>query len=206
MNHPLKHLALVGFVMFALLFGSTSVVQYFQAQALRDNELNTRTLVEELSRERGPILVDGTPVAYSVPVDDTYEYQRTYGAEGLPAEVYAPITGFFSIVSGATGLEKTENSLLAGTDDALFYDKISNILNGTQPAGAAVEITVDPEAQMAAWNGLGGQKGAVVALDPKTGDVLAMVSSPGWDPNPIASHDRDSALNAYENLLSLIHI
>lgn len=202
MNHPLKHLALVGFVMFALLFGSTSVVQYFQAQALRDNELNTRTLVEELSRERGPILVDGTPVAYSVPVDDTYEYQRTYGAEGLPAEVYAPITGFFSIVSGATGLEKTENSLLAGTDDALFYDKISNILNGTQPAGAAVEITVDPEAQMAAWNGLGGQKGAVVALDPKTGDVLAMVSSPGWNPNPIASHDRDSALNAYENLIA----
>ena len=71
MNNPLKHVAVVGFVMFALLFGSTSFVQYFQAQALRDHELNTRTLVEELSRERGPILVDGTPVAYSVPVDDS---------------------------------------------------------------------------------------------------------------------------------------
>lgn len=202
MNNPLKHVAVVGFVMFALLFGSTSFVQYFQAQALRDHELNTRTLVEELSRERGPILVDGTPVAYSVPVDDTYEYQRTYGAEGMPAEVYAPVTGFFSIVSGASGLEKTENGLLAGTDDALFYDKISSIFTGSQPAGAALEITLDPEAQMAAWNALGGQKGSVVALDPKTGDVLAMVSSPGWNPNPIASHDRDEALGAYERLIA----
>lgn len=201
MNNPLKHVALVGFVMFALLFASTSAVQYFQAQNLREHELNNRTLIEELSRERGPILVDGTPIAYSVPVDNIYEYQRVYGAEGMPAEAYAAITGFFSIVYGATGLERTENSLLSGTDDALFYDNIGNLLTGQEPAGAAIEITIDPAVQRAAWNALGGQQGAVIALDPQTGDVLAMVSSPGWDPNPIASHDRETAQSAYEDLI-----
>ncbi|GAA4282599.1 penicillin-binding transpeptidase domain-containing protein [Brevibacterium daeguense] len=202
MNKPLRHVALVGFVMFALLFGSTSWIQYFQAENLREHELNNRTLIEELSRERGPILVDGTPIAYSVPVDDVYEFQRTYGADGMSPEMYANITGFFSVTNGATNLEKTENSLLAGTDDALFYDKITNWLTGRQPMGAAIEITVDPAAQKAAWDALGGQKGAAVALDPKTGDVLAMVSTPGWDPNALATHDHSAAQDAYDRLIA----
>lgn len=202
MNKPLKHVALVGFVMFALLFGSTSWIQYFQAQNLNEHELNNRTLLDELSRERGPILVDGTPIAYSVPVDDQYEFQRTYGAEGMPAEVYAGITGFFSITSGATGLEKTEHSMLSGTDDALFYENISSLLTGQDPAGAAIELTINPAAQKAAWDALGGQNGAVAAIDPSTGDVLALVSTPGWDPNAIATHDRDSALSSYEQLIA----
>ncbi|MBU8579740.1 penicillin-binding protein 2 [Brevibacterium luteolum] len=201
MKNPLKHLAVVGFVMFALLFGSTSYVQYFAAQSLKDNPLNNRTLLDELSRDRGPILVDGTPIAYSEPVDDPYKFQRRYGAEGMSAEMYASLTGYFSITSGTSGLERTENGLLSGTDDALFYDKVSNLLTGQQPAGAAVELTINPKAQKAAWDGLSGQRGAAVALDPKTGKVLAMVSTPGWDPNSLATHNRDAALDAYNSLI-----
>lgn len=201
MNKALRHVSVVGLVMFALLFGSTSYVQFFAAQSLSEHELNNRTIIDELSRERGPILVDGTPVAYSVPTDSTYEFQRTYGADNLPAEQYAGLTGYFSVVSGASGLERTENGLLSGSDDALFYDKVRSIFTGEQPMGAAVELTVDPAAQNAAWQGLGDQKGAVAAIDPKTGRVLAMVSTPGWDPNSLASHNSEEATSAYNSLI-----
>ena len=201
MNRALRHVAVVGLVMFALLFGSTSYVQFFAAQSLSEHPLNNRTIIDELSRERGPILVDGTPVAYSVPTDTTYEFQRTYGADNLPAEHYAGLTGYFSVVSGASGLERTENGLLSGTDDALFYDKVRSLFTGEQPMGAAVELTVDPAAQAAAYQGLGDQKGAVAAIDPKSGRVLALASTPGWDPNPLASHDSEQAQEAYTSLI-----
>ena len=154
MNKPLKHVAVVGFVMFAFLFGSTSYVQYFAAESLNENPLNNRTVLEELSRNRGPILVDGEPVALSNPVDDQYKFQRTYGSDNLPAKMYSPVTGFFSITSGATGLERTEGSLLAGTDDKLFYDRVSGWLTGQEPTGAAVELTLNPKAQRAAYEAL----------------------------------------------------
>lgn len=202
MNKALRHVAVVGFVMFALLFGSTSYIQFFSAQALNEHPLNNRTFINEISRERGPILVDGTPVAYSVPTDSTYKFQRTYGADSLPAEQYAAVTGFFSIVSGASGLERTENGLLSGSDDALFYDKIRSIFTGEQPMGAAVELTIDPAAQNAAFQGLGGQKGAVAALDAKTGRVLALASTPGWNPNNLATHDSKEAQAAYDSLIA----
>ena len=202
MNRALRHVAVVGFVMFALLFASTSNVQFFSAQALNEDPLNNRTFINEISRERGAILVDGTPVAYSVPTDSTYEFQRTYGGEGLPADQYAGLTGFFSVVSGASGLERTENTLLNGTDDALFYDKVRSIFTGEQPMGAAVELTIDPAAQSAAWQGLGGQKGAVAAIDAKTGAILALASTPGWDPNALAVHDSAQAQEAYDSLIA----
>ncbi|WP_029089807.1 peptidoglycan D,D-transpeptidase FtsI family protein [Brevibacterium album] len=201
MRKPLRHVALVGLVMFALLFGSTSYVQFFAAPSLNENPLNSRSFYAELTRERGPILVDGTPIAYSVPSDDSYRFQRTYGAEGMPAEQYAALTGYFSITSGSSGLERAQNGMLSGTDDALFYDRIRSALTGEEPVGAAVELTIDPEAQRAAWEGLGGQHGAVAAVNPQTGEILAMVSTPGWDPNALASHDSEQAQTAYDDLI-----
>lgn len=201
MNTPLKHVAVVGFVMFAFLFGSTSYVQYFAAESLNENPLNNRTVIEELSRNRGPILVDGEPVALSNPVDDQFKFQRSYGSDNLPAKMYSPVTGFFSVTSGATGLERTEGSLLAGTDDKLFYDRISGWLTGQEPTGAAVELTLNSKAQRAAYQALEGQKGAAVAMNPKTGEVLALVSTPGFDPNDMATHDRKDAEAAYKSAL-----
>ncbi|GAB3045696.1 peptidoglycan D,D-transpeptidase FtsI family protein [Sediminivirga luteola] len=203
MNKPLRHLALVALVMFALLFGSTSYVQYFSAQSLRDNPLNSRTLQQELGRERGPILLaDGRVVASSMPSESsTYDYQRVYGGDGVDPAMYSAVTGFFSVVYGPSGLEQAENSMLAGTDDAMFYRNLTHYLTGQEPPGAAVQTTINPAVQEAAWNGMGGQRGAAVALDPRTGEVLAMVSTPGFDPNSLASHSHDTATQAYQELL-----
>ena len=200
MKKPLTHIAVVGFVMFALLFGSTSWVQYVTADSLNNNPLNNRRVLDQLARDRGPILVDGTPIAYSEPVDDKYKYQRKYGSENLDPRAYASLTGYYSVVSGASGMERAVGDYLSGDSDALFYDKVGSFFTGEQPRGAAVELTIDPKVQQAAWDGLGNQNGAAVALDPKTGKILAMASTPGWDPNALASHDSTEASEAYKNL------
>lgn len=200
MKKSLTHIGVVGFVMFALLFGSTSWVQFVTADSLNANPLNNRQILDQLSRDRGPILVDGTPIAYSEPVDDRYRFQRQYGSDGLDPRTYASMTGYYSIVSGASGMERAAGDYLSGDSDALFYDKVGSFFTGEQPRGAAVELTVDPDVQQAAWDGLGNQTGAAVALDPKTGKILAMASTPGWDPNPIASHNPDEARSAFEQL------
>lgn len=200
MKKSLTHIGVVGFVMFALLFASTSWVQFVTAESLNTNPLNTRQILDQLSRDRGPILVDGTPIAYSEPVDDRYEYQRKYGSEGLDPRAYAAVTGYYSIVSGASGMERAAGEYLSGESDALFYDKVGSFFTGEQPRGAAVELTIDPDVQEAAWNGLGNQNGAAVAIDPKTGKILAMASTPGWNPNPLASHDPQEARAAFEKL------
>ena len=97
-------------------------------------------------------------------------------------------------------MERASGDYLSGDSDALFYDKVGSLFTGEQPRGAAVELTIDPKVQQAAWDGLGNQNGAAVALDPKTGKILAMASTPGWDPNPIASHDSETAQSAFEEL------
>ncbi|HHX48357.1 MAG TPA: penicillin-binding protein 2, partial [Brevibacterium sp.] len=186
MKKPLTHIAVVGFVMFALLFGSTIWVQYVTADSLNNNPLNNRRILDQLARDRGPILVDGTPIAYSEPVDDKYKYQRKYGSENLDPRAYASLTGYYSVVSGASGMERAVGDYLSGDSDALFYDKVGSFFTGEQPRGAAVELTIDPKVQQAAWDGLGNQNGAAVAIDPKTGKILAMASTPGWDPNDLA--------------------
>lgn len=202
MKKSLTHITVVGFVMFALLFGSTSWVQFVTADSLNHNALNNRQVLDQLARDRGPILVDGKKIAYSEPVDDKYKFQRKYGSEGLDPRAYASMTGFYSIVSGASGMERASGDLLSGDSDALFYDKVGSLFTGEQPRGAAVELTIDPKVQKAAWDGLGNQKGAAVALDPKTGKILAMASTPGWNPNPIASHDPKEARSAFDALNS----
>lgn len=202
MMKSLRHVSIVVLIMFGLLFGSTSVLQYVQADSLRADGRNSRTLIDDLSRPRGPILIDGTPIAKSVPVDDAYKYQREYGTGKYPAAMYSNLTGYFSITSGTSGLENKMNGLLSGTDDALAFSRVQDVLTGEQTRGAAVELSIDPKAQKAAWDGLGDQKGAAVALDPKTGKILAMVSKPGWNPNKLATHDRDAAVKAAENYSS----
>jgi len=202
MKKPLTHITIVGFVMFALLFGSTSWVQFVTADSLNNNQLNNRRILDQLARDRGPILVDGTPIAYSEPVDDKYKFQRKYGSEGLDPRAYAAITGYYSVVSGASGMERASGEYLSGDSDALFYDKVGSLFTGEQPRGAAVELTVDPKVQKAAWDGLGDQNGAAVAIEPKTGKILAMASTPGWDPNALASHDSEKARSAFDTLES----
>ena len=198
MNTPLRRLSVVAFILFATLLTSTTWIQFASAGDLRADSRNSRTILAELSRERGPIVVGEDPVVTSVPVDDRYEFQRTY-ADG---EVYAPVTGFYSVVYGATGIEAAESRLLAGTADEQFFTRFADTISGREPRGATVELTIDPAVQQAAWDALGDQRGAVVALDPATGDVLAMVSKPSYDPQTLAAHDRASVVSQWEALLA----
>ena len=113
--------------------------------------------------------------------------------------MYAPVTGYYSVY-GATGIEKAENDLLTGNDDRLFVDRLTTLFSGQQQQGGNVVLTLDAEAQRAAFEGLDGQEGAVVAIDPRTGAILALASSPSFDPNLLASHDPTEVSDNYERL------
>ena len=196
MNRPLRHVWLVISVLFVLLFTSTTYFQVIAQDRLNAHGQNDRTLYNEYGRHRGPIVVDGHAVANSQSSDDTYGYLRTYD----PGAMYAPVTGYYSVVYGFTGIERSLNDTLSGEADALFYHRISDILSGRQGRGATVELTLDSAAQEAAWEALDGRRGSVVALDPETGAVLAMVSAPSFDPDRLASHDRSSVREAWQEL------
>lgn len=202
MNTPIRRLGLVAALMFLSLLVASTVIQFVQAPTLNAKEGNRRTLLDTYGRDRGSILVDGTAMAYSKPTDDTYQRQRVY----RDGDLYAPLTGYFSLVYEAgRGVEKTDDSLLSGTDDSLFYRRMSDLISGKQTQGASVELTVDPKVQKAAWDALGDQRGAVVALDPKTGAVLGMVSKPTYDPNRLAGHDLAAVQRNYQSMLKADH-
>ncbi|GAA4429586.1 penicillin-binding transpeptidase domain-containing protein [Georgenia halophila] len=195
MNPPIRRLAVVVVAMFLALMIAATSVQFFQADTLNAHPRNVRTIYREYGRDRGPIIVAGEAVASSVPVDDNYGYQRVY-PEG---ELYAHVTGYFSTAHNRlTGLERAKNDVLNGTSSSLLLERIQTLVTGRQPQGGAVQLTIDPAAQQAAAEGLGDRSGAVVALDPSTGAILGMVSSPSFDPNALASHSREEADEAWE--------
>lgn len=196
MNRPLRHVWLVISVLFALLFASTTYFQVIAQGRLNADGRNARAIYNEFGRHRGPIVVDGEAVAFSSESDDTYGYQRSYD----PGSLYAHATGYYSVVYGFSGIENALNDTLSGEADALFYQRISDILSGEQGQGATVELTLDSAAQQAAYEAMGDRKGAVVALDPETGAILAMVSTPSYDPNELASHSSSEVQEAWSEL------
>jgi peptidoglycan glycosyltransferase len=198
MNRELKRVSIVVMLMFVALLTSTTVIQAFQADNLSADPRNTRTLYDSFSVERGAILVNGEPVAQSVPAKDDYKFLRTYKNGPL----YAPVTGFIPINGAPTGLEHSLNGELTGTSNSQFFDKLSALITGQKPKGAAVETTIDPVAQKAAWDALGGLTGSVVVTEPKTGRILAMVSKPSYDPNQLTVHDNKKVSATYESLLA----
>lgn len=197
MNRELKRVSAAILIMFVALLVSTTTITVFQVDNLRNNPNNARTLYESYSAERGPILVAGEAVAESKPVDDEYKFQRVY----TNPELYAAVTGYFTLNQGTTGIEGALNDYLSGTANDQFLAKVNAILTGQNPKGAAVELTIDPVAQQAAWDALGDHSGAIVALDPSTGAILAMVSKPSYDPNRLASHNTKDVISAYNELL-----
>jgi peptidoglycan glycosyltransferase len=186
-------------LLFGLLLLNANYLQVIRADELHNDNNNPRLIAEEYSRERGPILVGGEPVARSVETDDRLKYLRKYTDGG---KLYAPTTGFYSLVYGSSGVERESNSILAGTDDSLFVRRVIDLLTGTQPKGGSVSLTLVPKAQKAAYDGLRrlGARGSVVAIDPSTGAILAMVSTPSYDPNLLASHSPAAVRRSYERL------
>ncbi|GGL40258.1 penicillin-binding protein 2 [Phycicoccus endophyticus] len=196
MNAPVRRLSFLVASLFAALLVSTTLIQYVFAADLNARPDNRRTLLATYARERGEILVGQDPVATSQPTDDEFKYQRRY-SEG---ELYAHVTGFYSFYGAVGGLEQSENSLLSGSSDKLFYRRVSDLFTGRRPQGATLETTLDPAVQKAAAEGLGNSRGAAVALDPKTGAILALVSHPTFDPNSVAGHDLGAVEKNYQEL------
>lgn len=200
MNKPIRAMAVACLVMFLALLLNANYVQFVKADGLNEKDGNRRVIDEEFSRERGSIIVDGEPIARSVPVDGKWQFQRKY----TEPKLYAPVTGYFSYLYGQTGIEKTYNSVLSGSDDRLFVNRMIDVIANNQPQGGSVELTLDPAAQKAAYDGLadlGEQtQGAVVALAPQSGDVLAMVSQPTYNPNRLASHNLENVSRAMRQL------
>jgi penicillin-binding protein A len=195
-NAPLRRLSVAVMLLFAALLINANYLQVVRADALHHDSNNPRLIAEEYSRERGPILVAGRPIASSRETDDRLKYLRQYS----DGKLYSPATGFYSLVYGASGIEQEQNSVLAGTDDSLFVRRVIDLLTGTAPKGGSVALTLDAKAQKAAYNGLNGRRGAVVAIDPSTGAILALVSSPSYDPNLLASHSPAEVRKNYRRL------
>jgi penicillin-binding protein A len=199
MNKPIRTISLFCLVLFLALMLNATYLMYVRSGELTADPQNRRVITAAFSRERGAILVDKDPVARSVESDDQYDFQRTYPE---PFK-YAPLTGYFSYYS-QTGLERSQNDVLSGDDSRLFVTRLVDMLSNTEPKGGNVQLTIDPEAQTAAFEGLRAigedVQGAVVAIEPSTGKILAMVSNPTYDPNTLASHDFSSVEDTYQEL------
>jgi peptidoglycan glycosyltransferase len=199
MNKPIRRVAFIAMIMFALLLANGTYMMIFRQSSLAAQPQNRRVRDAEFAQNRGAILAAGkTEIAKTVPAKDRFKYQRVYP----DGELYAAVTGFYSYDRASSGLERTYNAQLAGTDDALFVRRLVDMATNRTPEGASVQTTIVPKIQKAAADALGNQNGAVVALNPKTGAVLAMVTSPTFDPNDIATHDIEDAGKAYDRLAS----
>lgn len=197
MNQPIRRLSMLVSVLFVLLLASSTWIQVLGSQDINDRPGNRRTQLESYARERGQILIGGRPIASSTPTQDDLQWQRTYSNPRL----YSHITGWNSFTYGpGGGIEQAEDGLLSGRDDKLFYDRLTGTIAGRVPKGASLELTINPKIQKAADEALGDQRGAVVALDPRTGAILAMVSHPDFDPTPLVSHDTSVEKKAWESL------
>jgi peptidoglycan glycosyltransferase len=205
MNTPLRRVAIAVMVMVVALLANATYVQVIQADNLRSDPRNSRVLLDEYGRQRGQISASGQILAVSVPTDDRYKYLRTYPpAATAPSSplAYAPATGFYSLQYGSTGLERSEDAILNGSDNRLFGRRFFDLFSGRDPRGGNVVTTLNPAMQQVAYDQMTdkGYNGAVVAIEPSTGKILTMVSTPSYDPNLLASHDGAQVTQAWDEL------
>jgi peptidoglycan glycosyltransferase len=214
MNAPLRRVGIVTLALFGLLFLNLNWVQAYRADEYRNHENNCRVNIADADRQRGTIVV-GTgrePAAASEPADGFVDICGT----GVPihlqfirdypfAQEYAHVIGYRPVQGVASGIEGFENEILTGTSDKLFVERVREVFTGGAAAGGNVVTTLRQRAQQTAFeqlrdNNVGAAAGAVVALDPRTGAVQAMVSMPWFDPNRMVSHDLGAASEAYQEL------
>ncbi|MFF8610657.1 peptidoglycan D,D-transpeptidase FtsI family protein [Streptomyces sp. NPDC015346] len=185
MNKPLRRVAIFcGLLVLALLIRD-NWIQYVRADELSTHPKNRRVTIERYANERGNIIVDGKPITGSVDSQDPYyRFKRTY----TDGPMWAPVTGYASQAYDANQIEKIEDGILTGNDDRLFFDRTLSMFTGDKKKGGNVVTTLSGAAQKAAFKGLGSKTGAVVAIEPHTGKILALASTPSYDPSTFAGY------------------
>ncbi|MET8828238.1 penicillin-binding transpeptidase domain-containing protein [Streptomyces sp. NPDC004610] len=195
MTRHVRHAAVFCALLLVALLVNATRVQVFESRSYDGNPANRRGVIARYGQPRGDILVGGQPVTGSVDTREQLRYERTYAHGPL----YAPVTGFASQEYGTTLLEHAEDGVLSGTDPMLTPFPLWNDLARSRATGGDVVTTLDPAAQRAAYKGLGARKGAVAAVEPATGRILALVSTPSYDP-AVLSGNGPEVTRAWERL------
>lgn len=181
---------------FALLFLQLNNIQVLQASSLANAQGNPRAYLKRVAAPRGTIqTADGVVVAQSVPSHDSLKYLRVYPHGPL----YSTVTGYDSLIYGTSGVEQTYNKYLQPHTAPL--QSISDLL-APRTTTDSLTLTISSTLQSVAASALGNRHGAVVALDPSTGAILAMYSSPSFDPNLLASHNNTTEVNAWKSYIA----
>ncbi|MBL1109555.1 penicillin-binding protein 2 [Streptomyces sp. 5-8] len=195
MNKPLRRIAIFCGLLVLTLLLRDNWLQYLKADSLKEDPKNRRVTIARYATPRGDIIVGGNPITGSAESSKTglndLKYKRTY----KNGPMWAPVTGYASQAFGATQLESIEDGILTGNDDRLFFRKTLDMITGKEQQGGNVVTTLNAAAQKAAFDGLSkqGGKGAVVALEPSTGKILALASYPSYDPSSFAGNSDDDA-------------
>jgi peptidoglycan glycosyltransferase len=200
-NRALKRISIAALVMFLALLINLNYLQGFQTASLASRPDNIRGLAAQYQYERGDILTsDGVKIAGTVPTNTIYNYQRVY----YDPQAYAPVTGYDTLYS-QTGVEEAENGLLSGNSSQLSFRNFIDMITNKPRKGATVTLTINSKDQQAAYAGLQSvlqgtsNTGGVVAINPKTGAILAMASWPSYNTNLLAV--QDGSLDKNDNAL-----
>jgi penicillin-binding protein A len=200
MERRIRRLGIALVLLFTLVFGQLAYVQVFAADDIKNHPANfSRQLIAEYNVQRGKILTtDGLVLAESVPAPEgsRYRYERRYPQ----GDLYGYITGFYSRIYGRSALEQSMNTYLSGEAPELAISTFTDLFLGRPKRGANVFVTIDPNLQEVARTALGSNEGAVVAMDPGSGDILALYSTPGFDPSLLSSGSDPEMRRAWRRL------
>ncbi|MFF8675037.1 peptidoglycan D,D-transpeptidase FtsI family protein [Streptomyces sp. NPDC015242] len=193
MNKTIRRASVFTLLLVLALLVRATWVQFYEGRALADDKNNRRNAIETYSAPLGNIIVGGRSVTGSAPTrTGDLRYKRTY----TDGELYAAVTGYASQAYAPTQLEGIYTDLLNGTDSRL--KSVMDTVTGRRADPGSVVTTIDPDVQKAAYQALGDKKGGAVAVDPETGRILAVVSTPSYDPSSLT--DANTAGAAWKKL------
>lgn len=197
-NKRVRAVGILLMLLFGAVFAQLNFLQVVKADEYAHDPRNTRNIEHNFDRDRGQIIsADGQSLAYSERVNGDFNYQRFY--DPTTAALFGHLTGFFSFTYGADGLEQEYDSTLAQRSRPVDLNRLDQVLRDT-PLTRSITLTVSKRAQQAAADALDGQLGSLVALDPRTGAILAVYSNPSWDPAPMAGHGLSDVTNYWNQL------
>ncbi len=198
MNRQIRKLGIVMLVIYSALFIQLNMVQLIKADKYSANPANRREILRDFGKPRGQILAaDGTVIARSVPDGGSFPFRREYPM----GDLFAHVAGYYSFSFGSEGIERFYNDDLAGRTGKVTVDGIANLLVDEERT-ADVTLTISPAVQQVAKDALGTKRGSVVAIDPRTGALLALWSYPSFDPNAVSVNDQEAASKTRTTLLA----